>query len=250
MPQPKEHLIAPSALRQRRGWVWRTIGRTYLRLAGWRIEGAFPAEPKFVTVVAPHTSNWDFVLGVAVVFALELRVSWLGKHSLFETPLKRFFLWLGGIPVDRQAAHGVVDACVKAFGEAPARLLALAPEGTRKGVSQWKSGFYRLAVEAKVPIGLAFIDWRARVVGLVTYLAPTGDEATDLARIRAEYAGKTGKRPELAGAIRFRPAAPHAGRPSQPATAAVGREIGRQARTRLRYNDRSRILSVRKQAVA
>ena len=187
MPQPKEHLIAPPALRQRRGWVWRTIGRTYLRLAGWRIEGAFPAEPKFVTVVAPHTSNWDFVLGVAVVFALELRVSWLGKHSLFETPLKRFFLWLGGIPVDRQAAHGVVDACVKAFGEAPARLLALAPEGTRKGVSQWKSGFYRIATASGVPIWPVGFDFRALVVRLMPVFRPTGDLEADLPHIQALF---------------------------------------------------------------
>jgi 1-acyl-sn-glycerol-3-phosphate acyltransferase len=142
LQQPKEPPVPPAGLSQPRGWLWRAIGRTYLRLSQWQIEGSFPAESKLVAVVAPHTSNWDFSLGVAVVFALELRVSWLGKHSLFHTPLKGFFRWLGGIPVDRRASHGVVGACVKAFEAAPALLLALSPEGTRKGVSRWKSGFY------------------------------------------------------------------------------------------------------------
>ena len=187
MKRPLAYPIPPPALRQARGWFWRALGRGYLRLSGWRIEGAFPAEPKFVTIVAPHTSNWDFVLGVAVVFALELRVSWLGKHSLFQTPLKRFFLWLGGIPVDRRAAHGVVDACVKAFEGVSARLLALAPEGTRKGVSQWKSGFYWIATAAEVPIWPVGFDFRDHAVRLMPVFRPTGDLEQDLPRIQALF---------------------------------------------------------------
>ncbi|GLH68200.1 lysophospholipid acyltransferase family protein [Geothrix edaphica] len=198
MQKPLEFPITPAVLHQPRGWVWRAIGRVYLRLAGWRIEGTFPAEPKFVTIVAPHTSNWDFALGVAVVFALELRVSWLGKHSLFQTPLRRFFFWLGGIPVDRRAAHGVVDACVKAFEGAPARLLALAPEGTRKGVSQWKSGFYRIAIAADVPIWPVGFDFRDHVVRLMPVFRPTGDLEADLPHIQALFNGVHGLR-ERAG---------------------------------------------------
>jgi len=185
--QPTEHPITPAALRQPRGRIWQAIGRIYLRVAGWHIEGTFPSDPKFVAIVAPHTSNWDFALGVAVVFALELRVSWLGKHSLFETPLKRFFFWLGGIPVDRRAAHGVVDACVEAFGDTHARLLALAPEGTRKGVSQWKSGFYRIATAAGVPIWPVGFDFRDHVVHLMPVFRPTGDLEADLPHIQALF---------------------------------------------------------------
>ena len=192
--QPTPYPAPLEALHQPRGWVWRAIGRAYLRLAGWRIEGTFPAEPKFVTIVAPHTSNWDFALGVAVVFALELRVSWLGKHSLFQTPLRRFFFWLGGIPVDRRAAHGVVDACVKAFEGVPARLLALAPEGTRKGVSQWKSGFYRIAIAADVPIWPVGFDFREHVVRLMPVFRPTGDLEADLPHIQALFNGVHGLR--------------------------------------------------------
>ena len=194
MHQSTPYPVPLEALHQPRGWVWRAIGRAYLRLAGWRIEGAFPTESKFVTIVAPHTSNWDFVLGVAVVFALELRVSWLGKHSLFQTPLKRFFLWLGGIPVNRQVRHGVVDACVKAFEGVPARLLALAPEGTRKGVSQWRSGFYAIATTAKVPIWPVGFDFREHVVHLMPVFRPTGDLEADLPRIQALFTDVHGLR--------------------------------------------------------
>jgi 1-acyl-sn-glycerol-3-phosphate acyltransferase len=117
---------------------------------------------------------------------------------------------MGGIPVDRRRPGGLLPQLVREMQARPWMWLAIAPEGTRAYVDHWKSGFYRLAVDAKVPIGLAFIDWGARVVGLTTYFEPTGDEAADLARMRAEYAGKRGKRPELAGAIRFRAARPPA----------------------------------------
>jgi 1-acyl-sn-glycerol-3-phosphate acyltransferase len=192
----------PAGLHQARGWFWRAVGRTYLRFGGWRIEGAFPTESKFVTIVAPHTSNWDFPLGVAVAFALELKVSWLGKHTLFETPLKGFFRWLGGIPVDRRASHGVVEACVQSFASAPALLLALAPEGTRSGPSRWKSGFHAIAVQAGVPILPVTFDARARVVRLMAPFYPGGDLAQDLPRIQALFAGAHGFRERPAGEIR------------------------------------------------
>ena len=175
------------ALRQPRGWFWRAIGKTYLRLGGWRIEGTFPTDPKFVTIVAPHTSNWDFPLGVAVIFALELRASWLGKHTLFETPLQGFFRWLGGIPVNRSASHGVVGDSVQAFAAVPALLLALAPEGTRKGVSRWKSGFYAIAMGAGVPIMPVAFDFQKRVVSLMPPFNPSGNLDQDLPLIQALF---------------------------------------------------------------
>ena len=167
--------------------MWRTIGRAYLRLSGWRIEGAFPEVSKYVVVVAPHTSNWDFPLGVAVVFAVELRVSWLGKHTLFRAPFRMCLRWLGGIPVNRGAAQGVVGDCVKAFEAAPALMLALAPEGTRKGVSQWKSGFYRIATQAGVPIMPVGFDYREHVVRLMPLFQPSGNLEQDLPLIQARF---------------------------------------------------------------
>ena len=163
----------------------RTLGRAYLRLAGWRIEGVFPAGPKYVIIVAPHTSNWDFPLGVAVVFAIEVRASWLGKHSLFIPPFKKCLRWLGGIPVNRNASYGVVGACVKAFDAAPALMLAVAPEGTRKGVSQWKTGFYRIAMQAGVPIMPVGFDYREHVVRLMPLFQPSGNLEQDLPLLQA-----------------------------------------------------------------
>lgn len=193
---PNAHALPPfpEVLRHRRGWFWRMVGTLYLRLGGWRLEGCFPEVPKFVAIVAPHTSNWDFPLGVAVVFALELRASWLGKHTLFETPLRPFFLWLGGIPVDRRAASGVVGDCVRAFEAAPALMLALSPEGTRKGPSRWRSGFYQIAVGAGVPILPVAFDYSAKQVRLLPLVHPTGDLDRDLPGIQARFEGVTGLR--------------------------------------------------------
>lgn len=163
------------------------IGRLYLRLAGWEIEGDFPADSKCVIIVAPHTSNWDFPLGVAIVFATELRASWLGKHTLFKAPFKSFFLWLDGIPVDRRANHGVVGECVKAFEAAQALLLAIAPEGTRKGVSQWRTGFYQIATQAGVPILPVAFDFHDHRVHLMPVFRPTGNLEQDLPAIQALF---------------------------------------------------------------
>jgi 1-acyl-sn-glycerol-3-phosphate acyltransferase len=167
--------------------MWRSLGRAYLRLGGWRIVGTFPADPKFVVIVAPHTSNWDFALSVAVVLALQLRASWLGKQSMFRRPFKQTLRWLGGIPVNRSASHGVVGECVRAFAAAPALLLALTPEGTRKGVSQWKSGFYLIASKAGVPILPVGFDYRAHVVRLMPLFLPGGNLEQDLPLIQARF---------------------------------------------------------------
>ncbi|HET8539179.1 MAG TPA: lysophospholipid acyltransferase family protein [Anaeromyxobacter sp.] len=186
------------AVRERR-WA-----RRLLALAGWRVRVVLPPGPRCVIAVYPHTSNWDFVVGYLAKLACGLPVHFVGKHTLFRPPFGAILRRMGGIPVDRRAAAGLVPQLVREMRARPWMWLAIAPEGTRSYVDHWKSGFHRLAVEAKVPIGLAFIDWRRRVVGLETYVDPTGDEAADLARIRAAYEGKAGKRPELAGAIRFR----------------------------------------------
>ncbi|HJV49339.1 MAG TPA: lysophospholipid acyltransferase family protein [Geothrix sp.] len=179
--------LPPAILRQDRGWFWRAFGKAYLRLSGWRVEGAFPEATKCVAIVAPHTSNWDFPLGVALVFAIELRVSWLGKHSLFKAPFRGFLRWLGGIPVDRRASHGVVEACVKTFEAAPGLILGLAPEGTRKGVSRWRTGFYQIAVGAGVPILPVAFDFAEHVIRLMPPFTPSGSLDQDLPLLQAPF---------------------------------------------------------------
>ncbi len=184
----------------------RRWARRLLALLGWRVDVVLPPGPKCVVAVYPHTSNWDFFVGYLAKLACGLPLHFVGKHTIFRWPFGPILRRMGGIPVDRRHPGGLLPQLVRAMLARPWMWLAIAPEGTRSYVDHWKSGFYRLAVEARVPIGLAFIDWRARVVGLTTYLEPTGDEAADLARIRAAYAGKAGKRPQLAGAIQFRAA--------------------------------------------
>jgi len=183
----------------------RRAARAALAIAGWRVEIATPPGPRCVIVVYPHTSNWDFLVGYLAKVAAGLPVHWAGKDTLFRWPVAGLLRRMGGIPVNRRERTGFVAQLAREMSSRTRMWLAIAPEGTRSYTDHWKSGFYRLAMDARVPVGLAYIDWRERVVGLETYLQLTGDVAADLERIRAAYAGKVGRRPEQASAIRFRP---------------------------------------------
>jgi 1-acyl-sn-glycerol-3-phosphate acyltransferase len=178
-------------------------------MAGWRIEGTLPPLAKFVLIVAPHTSNWDFIVGVLAMFALGLRASWLGKHTIFRFPLAPVLRWLGGEPIDRSVEHGTVAAEIKRFGEQPSWVLALSPEGTRRPVSHWKTGFHRIALGAGVPIVPVWFDYRSRCVGLGPPFQPTADESADVVTLRrffrkdmarhpAQYIEKEGGPPDPA----------------------------------------------------
>ena len=187
----------------RPGFFARLCG-ALLRLFGWRVKLVWPPVPKALVIVYPHTSNWDFVVGILARFAIAIPIGFVGKNSLFRPPFGALFRWLGGIPVNRRQSTGFVDGLIAAFHQTDSLYLAIAPEGTRSKVDHWKSGFYRVAVAAGVPLGLAFIDYARREVGVEHWLTLTGNEAEDLARIRACYSGKRGKRPEKEGDIRFR----------------------------------------------
>jgi len=158
-----------------------------LRLLGWRMAGSLPDAPKFVIIAAPHTSNRDFILGMSLVFAQSLDARWIGKQELFQGPLGPFFRWLGGIPVDRSSPQGVVDDAVAAFRSRERMILAIAPEGTRKAVPRWKTGFHRIARGAGVPIVAGFFDNRRRLVGFGPAIEPTADMDGDIARLREWY---------------------------------------------------------------
>jgi len=165
-------------------------------MAGWRYKGEIPNYPKMIIIVAPHTSNWDFYYGIATVLCLKTRIYWMGKHTLFRFPIKSLLRWLGGIPIDRQAAVGVVEHMVKLFRERPSFVLVLAPEGTRKRVTKWKSGFHYIATKANVPIVMAYIDYARKEVGIGPALKPTGDKVKDFQEIARFYADKTARKPE------------------------------------------------------
>ena len=182
------------ALPQRGNRAARGLGRAALSLLGWGVEGEIPNVPKLVIAVAPHTSNWDFVVGIAAMFALDLRLTFLGKHTLFRGPFDAILRWMGGIPVDRSSAHGVVGESVRAFREADRLVLALAPEGTRKGAARFHSGFLHIARGAGVPVLLASLDYAVRRVRLGPLFEPTADAEADRRGIEAHFAPVRGKR--------------------------------------------------------
>jgi len=176
----------------------RAIGRVLMAAARWRIDGALPDRPKFVICVAPHTSNWDFVVGYAAKMAIGLRASWLGKHTLFKGAIGPLLRRMGGIPVDRGSPSGIVEQAAASFHNARQLVLGIAPEGTRKRVTRWKSGFYRIARLAGVPIVPVALDWGTRTIRVGAPFDPTGDEPADLEALQAFFRSARGKRPELA----------------------------------------------------
>lgn len=183
------------ALPQRGNAFSRGLGRAILRIGGFRFEGAMPNRPRFIGIVVPHTSNWDFVVMMSFALATGLRVSWLGKHTIFRGPLGRLWRWLGGIPVDRSAPQGVVEATTALFRQQPRCVLGLSPEGTRKAVTRWRTGFYHIALAAGVPILLVVLDLKRRVIGFGPLVTPTGNLEADLEAMYAWYAGVLGYHP-------------------------------------------------------
>jgi len=173
----------------------RAFGLWLLRLLGWRVEGEMPNLPKFVAAVAPHTSNWDFVVGAAAMFALDLKIEFIGKHTLFRGPLAPVMRWMGGIPVDRSSAHGVVGEAVAAFARVDRRILAIAPQGTRRPVPRFKTGFLHIARGAGVPVMLAAFDYDARVIRFGPTLEIGEDIEAERARIEALFAPIRGRHP-------------------------------------------------------
>ena len=171
----------------------RAIGRGVLGSLGWSVEGEVPDLPKFVIAVAPHTSNWDFVVGAAAMFALDLRLAFIGKHTLFRWPFAGVMRWMGGIPVDRGNPHGVVGESVEAFRLMERRILVIAPEGTRQRVAHFRSGFLRIAHAARVPVLLATLDYGKRCVRLGPTFVPGEDIEEEVRRTEAFFATVRGR---------------------------------------------------------
>lgn len=180
------------------------LGRLYLRAAGWKHTGPLPDIDKCVVIAAPHTSNWDGAHMVAITWALGLKMNWMAKHTLFKPPLGWLIKRLGAVPIDRRAPHGLVAQMAQLFDERDRLWLAVPPEGTRSKVDFWKSGFYAIAHEAKVPVLLGFLDFENKIGGVGPAVEITGDPRADMDKIRDFYAGMKGARPELQGPIRLR----------------------------------------------
>ena len=168
----------------------RAIARLMFRRLGWRIDGAIPLDlHQAVVIGAPHTSNWDLPYALMAAFSLDRKLHWLGKSQIFRFPFGGLMRWMGGIAVDRSRANNLVEAAVRCFSETrPPLLLLVPPEGTRKEVERWKTGFYYIALGAEVPVVMAYMDHATRLCGVNRIFRPTGDLESDMTAIRAYYA--------------------------------------------------------------
>ena len=184
------------------------LARGALSLAGWCV--CFDGLPtkQGVLIVYPHTSNWDFVVGMLAKWAMGIPIAFWGKDTLFNVPLfGRWLRWIGGVPVDRQNPRGAVGAMVDRFAAARDNdvflWLALTPEGTRSYRDSWRSGFYQVALQADVPLALAFFDYAERRVGVDSFIRLSGDADRDMAAIEARLGHRRGHKPELAAPVRL-----------------------------------------------
>jgi len=176
------------ALVPRRGGAWtRWLGQAGLRALRWRVEGRFPDLPKLVIAGAPHSTNWDFPVAMSVAFAYNLRINFLAKHKLFKGMRGPVMRWFGGVAVNREMATDVVDQVVERFAACEAMWLCIAPEGTRKKVERFRSGFLRIAAQANIPIMLLVFDHRARVIRLGPLCLPGPDPERDREVIERWY---------------------------------------------------------------
>lgn len=172
----------------------RWLGRCLLRSIGWKLRGELPNEPKLIIAAAPHTSNWDFIIAMGTMMSLGIRISYLMKKEAFIWPFKGFFLWLGGIPLDRKAAENTVDQIAEWYATHEQCWVVLTPEGTRKKVERWKTGFLRIAEKADIPVFLVAWDYPSKTLHMLPCWKTTGDHAADVDAMReminAKYVAK------------------------------------------------------------
>ncbi len=178
--------------------MFSAISAFILRLMGWKFEGDFPRElKKFMLIAIPHTSNWDFPMGLLIRSALKIDIKFVGKDSLFKPPFGGIFKALGGYPVDRSRRSNFVDAVVDIYNEKEEFRVCIAPEGTRKKVTELKTGFYYIAKGANIPIVMIAFDWGSMTFRISEPFYPTDDKQADFAHIKQFFKGTVGKNPEL-----------------------------------------------------
>ena len=173
------------------------LANKLLALFGWKIVGGFPRENKFILAVAPHTSNWDFIVAVLVMLSLNLKVTFMGKKSIFVWPLKWFLFKIGGVPVDRKHPRGVVGQMVGLFNKNQRMILGLSPEGTRSKTKQWKTGFLIIAQKAQVPIVPISLDFKKKEVEIHQSYFVKNDIDQALTEIKEQFVNVCAKNPHL-----------------------------------------------------
>ena len=171
------------------------LARFVMQLVGWRIQGVLPDIPKFVLIGAPHTSNRDFLLFLGLIFSLRANVHFMGKAELFRWPIGWFFRYCGGVPVERKKSTGLVEQMVDACNRSKKFILTIAPEGTRYHVTEWKRGFYHIAKSAGIPIVIAIVDGKHKVLRIGQIFHPTDDMEADMKTIQGFFTGIVGINP-------------------------------------------------------
>ena len=192
----KSMFSIPKQFIAKRNRLFSYIGTTLLSVTGWRVEGEIPDMKKLLVVFAPHTSNWDFVYGMAMVLSLKIKIYWLGKHTIFKKGFRRLLKSLGGIPVNRGDSTNIIKDITAFANQEGGFLIGLSPEGTRKRVENWKSGFLRMANSLECPILLVGIDYPSKVIKFTDLFYPTGDNQRDIDYLKKYYKDFIGKIPE------------------------------------------------------
>ena len=169
------------------------LGRGVLRLGGWRMVGAFPDVPKAVLIAAPHSSNWDGIWGMAAKIAMGFQVRVLGKAQLFWWPLSPLLRKLGVVPVDRSSPQGTIEQAIAIIRDFDRIWFTLTPEGTRKRVDKWKTGFWKIARNANVPIVMGYFDYPDRIIGIDQVFHTSDNQQQDMVQIREFYRPWRGK---------------------------------------------------------
>lgn len=182
----------------------RWLADRFLRWRGWVWVGERPPFPKFVAIAAPHTTNWDFLVFLAVARHFRIPARVIGKHSLVRWPFGPLMRRLGVIPVRRDSGEGLVEQMTAEYAARERMALVIAPEGTRARTPFWRSGFYHIALAADLPVVMTFLDYEHKRAGVGGVVHLTGDVGADMATIRAFYSGIKGKRPENQGPIVIR----------------------------------------------
>ena len=185
----------PEHLRANRSAFSQWFGRSILKVLGWRVEGQIPNLERILIIGAPHTSNWDFVIAMATALGLNIRLRWLGKHTIFKPGAVRLLKWLGGIPVNRSKPLDIVSHILNLVERERGIVIALTPEGTRKKVDKWKTGFLRMAEAIDCNVFMIGLDFAGKRVVLGEIFEPTGDHGTDLTAIMKYYKRYNGKFP-------------------------------------------------------
>ena len=189
----------PKSFRAYRPKALQWLGRTVLSVLGWKVHGKISDEfneKKLVVIVAPHTSNWDGILGVAAIAGLDARITFIGKHTAFRYGLGAFLRYMGGIPVDRNKPGGIIHDAINQIKDMKSSLIGMSPEGTRSKVKEWKTGFLRIASEIKADIVPASLDFKKKEILLGEIFKPSGDNTKDILDLKKYYSAFAPKHPE------------------------------------------------------